>query len=395
MKQWHTKHKIPSNSLSMKTAGIITIHDIINYGSIFQAFATQEVFSATGLNVEIIDYRYPNVFHNRPGSFLHKSKSSILKSVNVLGKSILPGNPNKTLNQRFNSFKKDHYKLSSQSYPTVKSILENPPFYDLYIAGSDQIWRPEFVKNDPAFLLQFAKHQRKISYASSFGCHSIPSKYKDDYTNALRDFSSLSVRETSGAAIIANLLGKNVPVVLDPTLLLDNSNWSKVMKPVPSPPEYILCYGYQQGSSYMEALALHLSAHTGLPVVRLFGRFYDAFRRKIRYVLDAGPAECLQWFNNATMVVGQSFHATAFSVNFQKPFWSILRGNQDHDSRQKQFLEHLGLENRLITTGAPFPSKDEIKKTLDFNDANNRLREWREISNKYIHDSIVAALLDN
>lgn len=58
-----------SNSLSMKTAGIITIHDIINYGSIFQAFATQEVFSATGLNVEIIDYRYPNVFHNRPGSF--------------------------------------------------------------------------------------------------------------------------------------------------------------------------------------------------------------------------------------------------------------------------------------------------------------------------------------
>lgn len=40
--------------------GVITMHRVLNYGSILQAYATQYVIEQLGFNCEIIDYQYPN-----------------------------------------------------------------------------------------------------------------------------------------------------------------------------------------------------------------------------------------------------------------------------------------------------------------------------------------------
>lgn len=42
------------------SVGIITIHRIFNYGSIFQAYALQHVCNVLNMRAEIIDYIFPN-----------------------------------------------------------------------------------------------------------------------------------------------------------------------------------------------------------------------------------------------------------------------------------------------------------------------------------------------
>ena len=43
--------------LPQKKISILTLHDVPNYGSVLQTFATQEIFKGMGLNTNIIDYR--------------------------------------------------------------------------------------------------------------------------------------------------------------------------------------------------------------------------------------------------------------------------------------------------------------------------------------------------
>lgn len=40
-----------------KRISILTLHDVPNYGSVLQTFATQEIFKRMGLITNIIDYR--------------------------------------------------------------------------------------------------------------------------------------------------------------------------------------------------------------------------------------------------------------------------------------------------------------------------------------------------
>ena len=76
--------------------------------------------------------------------------------------------------KRFEQFWKNHFKLS-RHYPTKESIISNPPQYDIYCTGSDQVWNPNFTKSDTTFLLSFVdNNKRKISYSSSFAIKSLP-----------------------------------------------------------------------------------------------------------------------------------------------------------------------------------------------------------------------------
>ena len=101
--------------------------------------------------------------------------------------------------------------------------------FDKIIVGSDQVWNPEFCKERPMrYLLDFVKDDsKKVSYGSSFGVSEIQEDLKQDFVEYLGKFKYLSVREDAGQRIIYSLLGREVPVVLDPTLLLRKEDWEK------------------------------------------------------------------------------------------------------------------------------------------------------------------------
>jgi len=374
-----------------KKVGIVTIHDIFNYGSVLQAYATQKVIAEMGYDVEIIDYKYPNEYHKRKRSLLNNIKNYILHKSNSFLKDLLPGKKYSTYKKNYVKFKKENYNLGPVRYKNFVQLKKNPPVYDIYVSGSDQIWRPEFVKNDECFFLNFVNKGKKISYASSFSSANIPEEYQSTYRAYLLDYDYLSTREKSGINIIHKLTGKDSVLVLDPTLLLDKSEWNKVLTEFISDEPYILCYGQNFGDSYMENLAKYISTNIFLnfKIIRLNGRFNDFFNKKIMCILDAGPAEFLGLFKNASIVLAQSFHATIFSIIFERNFISLLRGKENHDSRQLNLLEVLNLSDRKIYIGDDFEKSVLLKNDIDYNKVNKILEEERKKSKNYLQNSLL------
>lgn len=369
--------------------GLITIHDIFNYGSIYQALATQMVIERLGYECELIDYQYPNARHHRTTKQFRKLFSKGLTIGNVFLKNFLPGRPHATYEARYESFKRENYHLSPKRYPTVESLQENPPTYDIYVSGSDQLWRPRFVSDDPSFFLGFApKGSRKISYASSFGARKIDGPHEAVYRQYLEDFEAIAVRESFGVEIIHSMLGREVPVVLDPTLLLNHNDWLSLSAPTGIDEPYILCYGLHPNNKYMEKIAVAMGKRYHLKVVRANGKFYDYFNRDIHYVLDAGPAQCLSLFANATFVMAQSFHATAFSINFRKPFYALLRGDPDHDSRQINILSQLGLSDRIRYIDTELDFDRYPLDSIDYSRVDTILDNQRKLSIGYLTSAL-------
>lgn len=366
-------------------AGLLTIHDICNYGSVLQAFATQRTIEGIGADVSIIDYKYPNALHKTDTSRLKTLKSHVFSKTNAILKDMLPGRQYASYVRNYSDAKKRWYSLGEKAFGSRHELLTAPPQYGAYIIGSDQVWHPRTVGKDPSFFLDFApKDARKISFASSFGAREIPKSLHDFYRNGLNNIDFLSVREESGAALVKQLTGRRAQVVLDPTLLLDGTQWIAEAKPYSIDRPYVLCYGENPGSNYMERLGLHIAKKTGWQLVRLNGKFHDYFRTSLRYVLDAGPREFLGLFSNAELVIGQSFHATVFAINMKRPFISLLRGSPDHDARQREVLEMAGLSSRALTCGDDFPDTRSLGLESSFDAAHSRLAIARAASFEFL-----------
>ncbi|MFR3922195.1 MAG: polysaccharide pyruvyl transferase family protein [Dysosmobacter welbionis] len=145
----------------------------------------------------------------------------------------------------------------------------------------------------------------------------IPDGMEEELRTYLESFSHLSVRERQGQGIVRDITGKDVPVVLDPTLLLERTDWAAAARDGGAGRGYILCYCI----SRPDALAPYirrLAEETGLPVVQLCG-VRQKVHPKARCILSAGPAEFLGLFRDAAYVCTNSFHGTVFSVQFQSP----------------------------------------------------------------------------
>ena len=187
----------------MKTCGIITMHRPRNVGSVLQAYALQKVIERLGFQCDIIDYLYPNTFHHQISM-----KSRLLKFANSQLKRWLGGGSFELSERRFNEFLNKKLHLTS-SYPTPESLQENPPVYDVYVVGSDQVWRSDYIRGDPSFFCAFAPAEKPIiSYASSFGVNKVQEQYNDFYSRHLQRLSHISVRERVAVDLVRFLSGR-------------------------------------------------------------------------------------------------------------------------------------------------------------------------------------------
>lgn len=366
--------------------GIITIHDIYNYGSVLQAYATVRAIEKLGFSAELIDYKYPN---RRHAGGVPSARRRLVTKVNAFLKDVLPGEPYSAFVRNYEEFRREHLNISEKSYGTEEEIIQNPPNYDVYLAGSDQIWRPDRMKADPVFFLAFGDlSKRRVSYASSFGCTSISEDYRSIYSTSLNRFDRLSVRESSGVKLIEDLTGRIADLVLDPTLLLTGKEWDGLAETVPFKRPYVVCYGFNPDSRYMEDVALSYAKQHDLDVIRINGSFLDYFSRGVRYILHAGPAQWIALLRDAQFVFAQSFHATVFSILFRRPFYSVLRGNEHHDSRQKNLLELTGLSEHQLTVGDNYQNSFIHPPAPNFELAQSKIDVLREHSLSFLLSSL-------
>ena len=374
-----------SNRSDTAKVGIITMHKVLNYGSALQAYATQYVLVKLGVSCEIIDYIYPNEYH--------KKKRSIIAVLRSFLFELISGFAQKRKQKLFDTFFKDYFKLSERSYNSPAEIIANPPVYDTYLAGSDQIWNIRHTNCDKVFFLSFApKDVKKISYASSFGKIAANDDFLKQITNDLTDFSALSVREQNGKQIIKNLIKKEAPVCLDPTLLLNKNEWGRLVQQSglkidkPFALVYILKYAYDP---YPFATDFIRKVHeaTGLHLVLLcFSASQRLGIKDATYLYDGvSPCDFLYLFKNASLVITTSFHGTAFALNFERPFYSILDDNVTFDDRIYSLLQEVGAEDRVVKLNSKV---SDISTEMDYERISANLQEKRVDSFEYLRKNV-------
>ena len=214
----------------MIQVGLITYHSAYNFGSVLQAYATQEIIKSLGYNVEIINYRMPsqrNYYSLFPhGLGIGRTRQSIL--------ALLDYNKRKKRQKKYERCINDLFKMTDEmTEPSELYSLANK--YDVYISGSDQIWNRysnelryvDWRKYMSPYLLEFTE-KKKISYASSI--NGMRDDDLEKISSALQRFDYISMRENTACQRLDKLLGIKSVTVIDPTLLLNSDIWNEMIK---------------------------------------------------------------------------------------------------------------------------------------------------------------------
>lgn len=314
----------------------LTFHDSTNYGTVLQAYALQTVVSEMGHEYEIINYSTPEK-RKHDTVFGRNREMSVLQYLYKLSNA--PQNLYKT--HLFRRFTTQHLKITRRFY-AMDQLREYAADRDAILAGSDQVWNSEMVREDSAYFLKFTEPKKRASYAASLGISRVSSHQRSFYQEMLSDFERISVREPTGAQLIGEMTGKPVRVVLDPTLLLTKEEWARICLTPPKRP-YIFAYILERNPQ-AQIFLRKLQAQTGLPVRYVTRGYVSALRDGAAWL--PSPQKWVTQLMNAAYVVTSSFHGTAFSVNFQKNFFTFVNGDPT-DSRQTDFLRSMGLYGRL------------------------------------------------
>jgi len=357
--------------------GILTFNNTLNYGAVLQMYALCKKINLMGYNCEVINYECKAVEIDEIGFSLPIKKNMKQKIKNLLMYNIQNSNLLK-----FKNFTKDYIKCSAQRY-TRDNIFELEKNYDSFIVGSDQIWNLELTKGDTTYFLDFIHdNKRKRSYAASFGYSTIPEKYVDLNRNLLKNFECLNVREISGKNLINKLLPeKSVNVTIDPTLLLDCSEWNQLItNKRKKEKKYILVYLPSKDKNTMNMIKM-FAKKNDCSVKYIHRSFLS--KKNMKNIKDASPIEFLELIKNSEYVITGSFHAMCFSIIFNKQFYYTIPPITNRGSRLIDLANLLNIKDR------EFKLKNiNDNNFIDYTTVNEVLKSEREKSIKILYDTL-------
>ncbi len=385
----------------MNKIGIITIDKVNNYGAELQAFALQKKLEKLGYDCEIIDYLYYKNWKfkdtNLSKPFAPMSGKEQLaywlkyRLANFVLDKVFPlfHQATRIRLKRFEKFHRENTKFSRPYHSMIK-LYRTPPDYDTYVVGSDQVWNPSASSSIEPYFLTFApKDAKKISYASSFGVSHIAPELQERFKKLLNNIDVISVRETSGVELVKQLTGRNAELVVDPTLLLNKQEWMPYMQAYPNMPErYVLIYQLSDSDAIVK-LAKQIGIEKAIPVYRICKRAFHVKKDTgVINILDAGPAEFLSLIAHAEYVVTNSFHGTAFSVNFHIPFYTVISSRKKNNSRMESLLGTLNLKDRLLYDNNDGTNRQNTSEIIYMPETDSNLNKLRKKSFLFLQENM-------
>lgn len=370
--------------------GMMTFHKSESHGAMLQAFALQKTLDKLGNEAEIINYdRYflKNQNEVSAGTAATKLKYIAIRLITLLYKTIYKKSIT-TKTERFESFRSNYLKIGSKEYHTSEELRKDKPEYDAYVTGSDQVWNPDSIIHDAYYFTFLDSSAKTIAYAPSIGVSKLNnSVIRDKMKNYLQHIKYLSCREETGAKIIESITNRHVEQVLDPTFLLTKEEWSELIKKNTERKPYVLCY-FLGSLKYGREYAKTIAKQKGYDIVVIPQSPVEIFSRNKKET-GVGPLEFLELFWGASVICTDSFHGTAFSINFKKPFYSFCRRNPNgaasRISRLRDILEKLNLSHRLIMPGDTFVEND---LEIDYDEPTKLLNIERERSMYYLSQAL-------
>lgn len=344
---------------SMKKIGIITYYyKSINYGGNLQAYALVELLRELGYEAEQV------CFDASLGVAPIEKKDSIVELLNkgtIITRKVIGRVKALFLKKRikekdeiirkkksaFENFNSNMIAHSEKVY-NRNNIKDANAVFDFFITGSDQV----FNGFNGTYYLDFTE-KKKISYAASMALDEIPEDKKQFVYEALKSFSSISVREEKTKELLEELGLQNIQVSLDPTLLISTDKWDTVASQRVIGEKYVFCY-FLGSNPKSRNLAVTFSERRNLKIVCIPMR-YDRFQY---YDLNYGdfsfpyasPEDFISLIKHAEYVITDSFHACAFSLIYKKQFIVFNRDEiGSMNTRIKSLLELFNCEERLVT----------------------------------------------
>lgn len=362
-----------------------------NYGGNLQAYALCKVLNKLGHEALQICYKRDiisraNLFQKCFRFFRYRSKRIIVRicvrdfynKINDRKKAILVFN--------------QHVIPHSTKVYNETSLSELNDKFDMFITGSDQVWHPNVLCS--GFLLEFCQDsKKKTSYAASIANNKVDEESAVRLKKALESFSHISVRENDSLMMLSDIGIHNCEWVLDPTLLLGADEWRTISKPLALTQNYVLTYflgdnevSRQKAAEYAERNNLQL---VSLPYLLNQYRKCDKNFGDVQ-LFSVSPEQLLYLIDHADTVFTDSFHATVFSLIFQKNFYVFKRNISDKmTNRIQSLLEIFGFSERLITEDSEYV--DVLYETIHYT-SSIKYDLMKEKSYKFLYEALNTAM---
>ena len=366
--------------------GILTLPLHTNYGGILQAYALQTILERMGHEACLIEKK------RKP------ARLSVWKAPLHYGKRILQ-------NLRGDSFPIFLERKVNRETPVIRqhtnrfieqyvhrkivddySAVQEKDF-DAIIVGSDQIWRAKYLPQIAHSYLDFTRGWsiKRLAYAASFGTDKweYTPKQTRECGKLLQAFDAVSVREQSGVDLCLTHFGVKAEHVLDPTMLLTREDYLRLAEKAPTSkaPGNLFCYILDQ-TPEKTALIEQTAREKGLKPFRVkakTGYGKTTLEERIQPPIE----QWLRSFQEADLIMTDSFHACVFSILFNKPFLTL--GNADRGmSRFISLLSQFGLEKQLVTDLSDLPTEIPIP----WEQINKQLDDMRQFSMAFLKNNL-------
>ena len=301
----------------MYRVGIVTLWGNFNYGNRLQNYAVERLVDKKSLE---------------PVTLIVPTKTGLHERVKSSLSRIIKKEPSQMI------ARKKSFDAFNAEFMHGRQLTSNI-VCDEYICGSDQIWNYTFSEFGPEMFLSFATNKPTASLAASFGVSSIPDDLVPVYRKYLNDIDYISVREDIGVELVKKLTGRDVQLLVDPTMALDRSEWDQFQSNKYCPDEpYVLTYFLGRRPADLDRRIKNELGNSC--IISLNDLKYPEL-----YAIN--PCEFVGLIANADYVLTDSFHGAAFSIIYNRKFivFNRIANMESMSSRIQTLLNTFSLEN--------------------------------------------------
>ena len=273
---------------------------------------------------------------------------------------------------------------------SFERLSELNNYCDTFMTGSDQVW--QYGINSyfhMAFFMGFVNSdKRKISFGTSFG-HSediTPLEKRHEVSKWLSRFQAISVREESGITICRDIYGVKARTVIEPVFCVEKNEFEKLAlsSSINETEPYILAYILDPTPEKRE-LIIKYSKLSGKKFIIILDGQPNTYQKNLELMnlpnclTGIGAEDFIKLYQNTDFVITDSFHGTAFSIIFNKPFISIANRKRGI-TRFEDLLGRFGLMERLIYDINVFGPNVKQMEMFDYKRINTQIQEAKEES---------------
>lgn len=373
----------------MKIA-LIIFHFTHSHGSLLQNYALYKTLKQMGHEVTIINDCVHTI------SFYHcvkRTMYNLLQRIKGKYEGIIYyrySSP-KYLMKNLNPFIEQNFSGDVYNFHNDNKLEEycDSSKFDAFVVGSDQTWRPKFVRNIYYYYLDFTeklKNVKRVAYVPSLGTDNW--EYTEDQSSRCRQlismFDAVSVREKSSIDLLYNHFGIKAKWLLDPTFLLKKEDYEALITE-PNKRKRQLSYSILDIDNNKKIFVENIAERMSLEPVRINGREEEA-NAPINERAAPSISKWLSGFREADFVIADSFHATVFAIIFNVPFLTIANKRRGL-ARFESLLSYFGLNDRLVTEIDNF-DYSIINIPIDWSTINERAMKKRLEGLSFLNENL-------